>query len=98
MVWTHDRDFLDDRRFPEHRNPGVVVLPGGDGDNTAMGVGLGTALAVFGHWPATWSKTKAIVSATGEITIRRRYNDTGKMGVSRYRMTGRGHAEEWQQE
>jgi predicted nuclease of predicted toxin-antitoxin system len=96
MIWTHDRDFLDDARFPEHRNPGVVVLPGGGGDNDAMGAGLGAALAVFGHWPATLSKTKAIVSATGEITIRRRYN--GKMGVSRYRMTRRGYAEEWQQE
>ena len=31
MLWTHDRDFLDDAKFPEHRNPGVVVLPGGDG-------------------------------------------------------------------
>jgi hypothetical protein len=29
MIWTHDRDFLDDARFPEHRNPGVVLLPEG---------------------------------------------------------------------
>ena len=31
VLLTHDRDFLDDRRFPSHRNPGVVVLPGGSG-------------------------------------------------------------------
>jgi predicted nuclease of predicted toxin-antitoxin system len=52
MLWTHDRDFLDDARFPEHRNPGVVILPGGDGDNRAMEVGVGTALTVFGSGPA----------------------------------------------
>jgi predicted nuclease of predicted toxin-antitoxin system len=27
MLLTKDRDFLDDRRFPRHRNAGVVVLP-----------------------------------------------------------------------
>ena len=48
--------------------------------------------------PATWSKTKSIVSATGEMTIRRRYYDTGKIETRRYRMSGRGYAEEWDSE
>lgn len=34
IILTHDRDFLDDQRFPFHRNPGVVVLPGAQGDGT----------------------------------------------------------------
>lgn len=34
IILTHDRDFLDDRRFPFTRNPGVVVLPGATGDGT----------------------------------------------------------------
>jgi predicted nuclease of predicted toxin-antitoxin system len=79
MLWTHDRDFLDDARFPEHRNRGVVVLPGGDGDNQAMGIGVGTALQVFGAAPSIWEKTKSAVSPTGEVTIRRRNFDTGKI-------------------
>ena len=41
ILLTHDRDFLDDHRFPEHRNPGVIVLPGGDGGQIAMGNGDG---------------------------------------------------------
>lgn len=53
MIWTHDRDFLDDARFPGHRNPGVLVFPGGDGNQEAMAVGIATALRVFGHWPET---------------------------------------------
>lgn len=95
MLWTHDRDFLDDSRFPEHRNPGLVVLPGGAGDSNAMAVGLNIALTVFGSGPGIWSKTKSIVSPTGEITIRSRDADTGKITARRYRLTARRNAEQW---
>ena len=52
MLWTHDNDFLDDRKFPEHRNPGVVVLPGGDGNQKAMTAGFRAAVLMFSSWPA----------------------------------------------
>ena len=33
-IFTHDSDFMDDRRFPHHRNPGVVLIrPGADGSD-----------------------------------------------------------------
>jgi predicted nuclease of predicted toxin-antitoxin system len=94
MLWTHDRDFLDDGRFPEHRNPGIVVLPGGAGDDQAMAVGLITALRIFGFGPTAWRKTKAIVSPTGEVKIRLRDFETGRIEARRYRLS-RGWAEEW---
>jgi len=75
-----------------------MLLPGGDGDNRAMEVGVGTALEIFGHWPALWSKTKSTVSPTGEMTIRKRDYETGKVEASRYRMTKRGYAEKWRSE
>src|ERR1700722_17721456 len=32
VIVTHDPDFLDDRRFPAHRNPGVLLVrPGSSG-------------------------------------------------------------------
>ena len=32
VVITHDADFLDNNRFPPHRNPGVILIrPGSDG-------------------------------------------------------------------
>jgi hypothetical protein len=96
MLWTYDRDFLDDSKFPEHRNPGIVVLPGGSGDDQAMGIGVGTALAVFGAAPSIWEKTKSVVSPTGEMTIRKRDLDTGRIKTTRYRMTGKGYAEIWE--
>lgn len=96
MLWTHDRDFLNDSRFPEHRNPGIVILPGGDGNNRAMGIGIGTALAVFGSAPGIWEKSKSVISPRGEMTIRRRHFDTGRIETRRYRLTGRGYAEFWE--
>lgn len=97
MLWTHDRDFLDDTRFPEHRNPGIVVLPGARGDSQAMDIGVQTALAVFGHAPDTWHKTKSIVTPTREMTIRRRHLDTGEIETTRYRMTSHGYAQVWEE-
>ena len=32
---TFDPTTLNDARFPEHRGPGIVVLPGGSGDYAA---------------------------------------------------------------
>jgi hypothetical protein len=96
MIWTHDRDFLDDALLPEHRNPGVVVLPGGGGDEDAMVGGLQTALTVFGHGGQMWSKTKSTVNANGEMTIRSR-DATGRITARRYRLT-RNSVEQWHEE
>src|SRR5262249_3236699 len=38
IVLTHDTDFLDQRRFPSHRHPGVIVLPGAEGDEDHLGL------------------------------------------------------------
>jgi predicted nuclease of predicted toxin-antitoxin system len=94
MIWTHDRDFLDDKLLPEHRNPGVVVLPGGDGELESVAGGLRTALTVFGHGGEMWSKTKSTVNPDGEMTIRSRDAD-GKVMSERYRLT-KGEVEQWQ--
>jgi hypothetical protein len=60
----------------------------------AMAVGLNVALRVFGSGAGIWSKTKSVVSPTGEITIRSRHADTGKITASRYRLTARGNAQQ----
>jgi predicted nuclease of predicted toxin-antitoxin system len=94
MLWTHDRDFLDDDRFPEHRNPGILILPGGDGNPKAMRIGLDAAISLFalGGYPE-WRHSKCVISPTGEISIRRRHTN-GRMITVRYRF-GRVYAEEW---
>jgi predicted nuclease of predicted toxin-antitoxin system len=94
MIWTHDSDFLDDGLLPEHRNPGVAVLPGGDGDQQSMAVGLRTALTVIGHGGQMWSKSKSTVNANGEMTIRSR-GPAGQITANRYRLT-KDEVEVWQ--
>jgi predicted nuclease of predicted toxin-antitoxin system len=89
MIWTHDRDFIDDKVLPEHRNPGVVVLPGGDGDDDAMLGGLRTALTIFGRGTHMWRKSKSVVTADGELTMRRR-DLSGRITSARYRLTKDG--------
>jgi len=94
MLWTHDNDFLDDRRFPEHRNPGVVVLPGGDGNQQAMWTGLRVAVGTFGKGPSGWLKCKASITPTGEMTVRSK-TDWGGTVTRRYRLQRGRPAEEW---
>jgi len=65
---THDGDFLDDKKFPQHCNPGVIVLPGGGGDQAALRVGLEMALRFFGRTKeALWRKTKSTISGAGVL-------------------------------
>jgi predicted nuclease of predicted toxin-antitoxin system len=64
VLLTHDRDFLDNQRFPEHRNPGVVVLPGGDGDQTALGYGVHRVCSVFSKDPEAWQALSRSAVAT----------------------------------
>ena len=98
VLLTHDGDFLDDKKFPEHRNPGVIVLPGGGGDQAALRVGLEMALRVFGRTKeALWRKTKSTISATGEMTVHGRNFDTGKIETMRFRWIGKC-IEIWEQD
>lgn len=96
VIWTHDKDFLDDTRFPENRNPGIVVMSGGRGDSAAMAVGLYVARLAFGlGGSSSWSKTKSSISPEGEITIRRRNLENGRIDAKRYRLR-RAAVEQWE--
>ncbi len=50
VLVTHDADFLDDLRFPPHRNPGIIVIrPGASGrDNDGLLLCLRKALLIAG--------------------------------------------------
>src|SRR3989338_6389516 len=36
ILLTHDTDYLDNSRFPFHRNPGVFIFPGGEGGTRVL--------------------------------------------------------------
>ncbi|MER9403679.1 DUF5615 family PIN-like protein [Mesorhizobium caraganae] len=96
ILLTHDTDFMDDRSFPEHSNAGVVVLPGGHGNDEALGTALAMLVSYIGRMPEIWRKSKIVITANGEITIRCRQED-GRMGIQRYRVR-QGVSEIWEDE
>jgi Domain of unknown function (DUF5615) len=96
VLLTHDKDFLDDRRFPEHRNPGVVVLPGAAGDDEALVEALYYAMLLTERDPDAWVGTKMTVQADGEVWLRQRRAETGALETTRYRFTRNGPSLIWE--
>ena len=93
ILITHDPDFLENRRFPPHRNPGIIVIrPGASGrDNRGLLICLSKAV-VFAGFHATWFRGKKMEFASDElITI------IGRAGRNRYRWPeGNGRAMIWE--
>jgi len=98
IVLTHDTDFLDDRRFPPHRNPGVVVLPGAQGDEVPLITALAGLVSFVAPFREGYRRQKVVVSADSEWTFIRRYRETGRMEKKRFRIPPRGVMEEWTDE
>jgi hypothetical protein len=71
----------------------IVVLPGGHGEEKAMLGGIRTALTIFGHGGQMWKKSKTVVTANGELTMRNR-DPSGRTTSERYRLT-KGGVEIW---
>jgi predicted nuclease of predicted toxin-antitoxin system len=95
ILLTHDEDFWDDRRFPEHRNPGVVILPGANGNQTDMIRGLWWMSLLMSRGPEQWRKQKIRITRDGEVYTRLREWNTGAMVTRRYRFKRRGPMEEF---
>jgi predicted nuclease of predicted toxin-antitoxin system len=88
ILLTQDRDFLDDRRFPLHRNPGVIVLPAAN-DNALIDV-LVHALPLVCKGRELWHRVKIVVRENGKLTVLCRNHDTGAREIMHFklRMTG----------
>jgi predicted nuclease of predicted toxin-antitoxin system len=95
ILLTHDEDFWDDRRFPEHRNPGLVILPGANGDETDMISGLWWMTQLMDCNPELWTKTKVRITRDGEVYVRGRDWRTGAMVTRRFRFARRRNAMEF---
>jgi len=89
ILLTHDEDFWNDRQFPEHRNPGVVILPGANGDERDMIRGLLWMLQLMERAPEQWRKQKVRITRDGDIFTRLRDWTTGAVVTKHYRFTGR---------
>jgi hypothetical protein len=92
ILLTHDEDFLDDRKFPPHRSPGVVVLPQGV---DAIIPGIWLVLTVIAPNRKIWKGTKVKITSDGYIRVWN-YDERGSWSQTRYKY-GR-HAMIWTNE
>jgi predicted nuclease of predicted toxin-antitoxin system len=95
ILVTKDHDFLNDRRFPEHSNPGVVVLPDGPVEGEGFITALRTAVIVVGGFQRLWEGRKLVFDENREISIRSRDAESGAMTTKRYRIDRHGVEYEW---
>jgi len=98
VLLTHDEDFLDDREFPAHRNPGVVVLPGGSGEERELIKALGAMLSVVGRFRDAWFRSKIHISQTGDWMVKHWDSATGSHRITRYRFPKHGMPLMWHDE
>ena len=99
ILLTHDTDFLDDRRFPPHRNPGVIVLPGASGGDTPLLTALAGVVSFVAPFREGYRYTKVTVSDDAIWTFISRDPETGAMTRRRLRTLPRHRPiEEWVEE
>jgi predicted nuclease of predicted toxin-antitoxin system len=94
ILLTHDEDFLDDRKFPPHRNPGLIILLGASGGDFVLIEALLHALNVIGYFREIYRGSKTVVSSDGVLSITMRNATTGAMERTKYRLTGKRMPEE----
>lgn len=95
MLLTNDSDFLDDKNFPEYRNPGVIILPDAKIESDTFINALRIVIHIFGPLREAYRKSKIVISNDGTIKIINRDHDTGVMTHQRYRLGKHGETYQW---
>jgi predicted nuclease of predicted toxin-antitoxin system len=97
VLLTHDRDFLDDRRFPPHRNPGVIVLPGASGTGEGLGSALRSVVSIIGPSRKAFRRFKVEITQDGVWNIQSliRVSDEARKWRLRF---GNDEVYEWEEE
>ena len=96
IILTHDDDFLDDRKFPFTRNPGVVVLPGGSGGESVLLKALGEILSIIGRYGSLYAGSKIRVYEDGSVQETSR-TASGQIVKSKYRFPKHGMPMIWEE-
>ena len=81
ILFTHDRDFLDDRRFPANRNPGVVILPGAEGSTATLERELARVVVTIGRHGDAYRGSKIHIRDDGTWSIRYAHSPSGAAGA-----------------
>ena len=77
ILLTHHFDFLDDSRFPFHRNPGLVILPPVTGSTLGFTDAINGVLGLIGPYSKAYRGFKIRIAEDGVWTIRRFNTEEG---------------------
>lgn len=91
FLLSHDHDFLNDRQFPFSRNPGVIVLPGANGNERMLTRALYDVCNVVGDWKKLWVRSKIEIYEDQTWRVRRFRKNLGRHTTDIYKWdrTGR---------
>jgi predicted nuclease of predicted toxin-antitoxin system len=95
IILTHDGDFLDDRRFPPNRNPGVIVLPGGSGATPGLEREFARVMVVVAPFRECHRHAKIVTTEDGQWTIRAWDRAEGRHPCVRLKFGLHGEIWEW---
>ena len=87
ILLTHDRDFLNDRQFPPTRNPGVVILPGANGNDERLVTGLMDLLVTLAPYREILRNCKAVFREDRTVAITLRDFHSGKFETILFRLS-----------
>jgi len=77
ILLTHHFDFLDDSRFPFHRNPGLVILPPVTCSTLGFTDAINGVLELIGPYSKAYRGFKIRIAEDGVWTIRRFNTEEG---------------------
>src|SRR5262245_18308763 len=90
ILVTSDEGFANERRFPEHRNPGVVIIPAGAVDDPGVITALRAMLPIVGRFRPLFKGTVVRIDRTGVLSVTVREHDSGARRTTRYKDSGEG--------
>lgn len=95
IILTHDNDFLDDTKFPFHRNPGVIILPGAEGSSLPLEKALAKVISLVAPFAKAHVGAKIKISEDGVWTIRGYDKQRGVHVHKRVKLGRNGDSFEW---
>lgn len=98
VLLTHDHDFLDDRRFPPHRNPGVIVLPGASGTGEGLGFALRRVVSIIGPNRKAFPRFKIEITQDGIWNVKSIVRVSDEVRNWRLRFGRNDEIYEWEDE
>ena len=96
ILLTCDQDFLNDSQFPEHRNPGLVVLPHGPIDGEIFVEAIRVVIGIIGPLGNAYLKTKIDLRTRYRMTINCRNKQSGIVETQLYRFDSNDNIFEWE--